>query len=160
MSPAESAQDSADELVFLMGKFEARLPKDRQYCKNHMWACDEGEGLFRLGLSAYAVRLLQDVYFLDWTVDAGQTVRPRQAIGQIESSKAESELYVPMAGVIESFNTTLFDDPSLINSDKYGRGWMFTLRTTAPEVMTPDEYYAHLGPSWEVAQRTIKGQIH
>ncbi len=148
------------ELVFMMGKFEARLPVDRRYFKNHMWAVPEEDGLLRVGLSAYAVRLLQDVYFLEWSIDPGTTVRSREAIGQIESSKAESELYSPAAGVIETLNETLFEDPSWINSDKYGRGWLFTLRGEPAEWLSPEEYLAHLGPSWDVAQKTIKGQIH
>ena len=61
-------------LVFMMGKFAAEFPIDRQYAKNHMWGQAAGGGVWRFGFSAYAVRLLQDVYFLDWTVDAGMTL--------------------------------------------------------------------------------------
>ena len=57
-------------LTFLMGKFEAEFPTDRQYAKNHMWGQRRGE-VIRFGFTAYAVRLLQDVYFLDWSVDGG-----------------------------------------------------------------------------------------
>ena len=58
----------SQQLVFNMGEYEAHFPTDRYYAKNHMWA-QKGLHGYRLGLSAYAVRLLQDVYFLDWIVD-------------------------------------------------------------------------------------------
>jgi glycine cleavage system H lipoate-binding protein len=58
----------SDELVFMMGKFAAKVPTDRLYAKNHMWGERRGD-VIRCGFTAYAVRLLQDVYFLDWGVD-------------------------------------------------------------------------------------------
>src|SRR5262245_48681674 len=57
----------SDDHTFLMGKFPARLPGALCYARNHMWARDEG-GRWRFGFTAYAVRLMQDVYFLDWQV--------------------------------------------------------------------------------------------
>ena len=54
-----------DCLTFMMGEFEAAFPVDRHYAKNHMWA-EKAEQGYRFGFSSYAVRLLQDVYFLDW----------------------------------------------------------------------------------------------
>ena len=80
------------ELVFMMGDFEARFPTDRRYAKNHMWAAPLRDGIWRLGLTAYAVRLLQDVYFLDLVLEAEMRIGERQEIGSIESKKAESSL--------------------------------------------------------------------
>src|SRR5690349_4993580 len=97
---------SAD-LVFMMGNFEASFPTDRLYAKNHMWALACGgaaEPRFRLGLTAYAVRLLQDVYFLDLTIEPGMTLKSKQEIGSIESKKAESSLYTPAAGEVNEIN--------------------------------------------------------
>jgi glycine cleavage system H protein len=149
---------SAD-LTFLMGKFPARIPTDRRYAKNHMWAASR-KGPFRFGFSAYAVRLLQDVYFLEWTVDAGTSLVERQAIGAIESSKAESELYAPMPGRLVRFNERLLSDPSGINVDNYGEGWLFEMEGGGDSLLSPEEYLLHLEASWAVAQRTIKGQIN
>lgn len=149
---------SAD-LTFLMGKFPARIPTDRRYAKNHMWAATV-EGGFRFGFSAYAVRLLQDVYFLDWSVDAGASLVERQAMGAIESSKAESDLYAPMAGRLVCFNDRLLSDPSGINVDNYGEGWLFEMEGGGDSLLSPEEYLTHLEASWAVAQRTIKGQIN
>jgi glycine cleavage system H protein len=158
----------SDELTFLMGKFEARFPTDRKYAKNHMWAKLVGDAatppselhLWRFGFTAYAVRLLQDVYFLDWTIDAGTALAERQPIGNIESSKAESELYSPLAGKLVEFNQELLTDPSGINVDKYGRGWLFSMETTGETLLPAADYLVHLEAAWKVAERTIKGQMN
>ena len=150
---------SSDDLVFMMGQFAARVPTDRRFSKNHMWAQPVGEAL-RFGFSAYAVRLLQDVYFLDWTVDAGTELRERQEIGSIESSKAESSLYAPIAGRLVEFNENLLSDPGTINLDLYGAGWLFTIQGPGESLLSPDEYLLHLQAAWKIAERTIKGQMN
>ncbi len=148
------------ELVFMMGEHEARFPVDRQYAKNHMWAEPRAPGSYRFGLTAYAVRLLQDVYFLDLTIETGMTLTARQEIGSIESKKAESSLYSPIAGIVTAHNEALLDDPSAINLDKYGAGWMFELQADGAGLLSSDEYIQHLSAAWEIAQRTIKGQAN
>jgi glycine cleavage system H protein len=150
----------AEGLVFMMGKFEARFPTDRSYAKNHMWVQPAEAGRQRCGFSAYAVRLLQDVYFLEWNVDPGTPVREKQPLGAIESSKAESELYSPLAGTLVGFNEELLSDPSAINVDKYGDGWLFEIAGEGQPLMSAEEYMKHLEAAWAVAQRTIKGQLN
>src|SRR5947208_1072202 len=107
----------ADDLTFLMGKFPARLPGDLRYVRTHVWAREVQPGRWRFGFTAYAVRLMQDVYFLDWHVSPGDSVRPLQEIGHIETSKAVSDLFAPLAGVLVQFNQELLQDPSGINVD-------------------------------------------
>ena len=147
-------------LVFMMGEFRAEFPTDRRYAKNHMWALDQGE-LLRFGFSAYAVRLLQDVYFLDWHVEPGTQLKVQQEIGFIESKKAESDLYAPLAGELVRFNEELLGDPSTINVDKYGGGWLFELEPESTEpLLAAERYIEHLAGVWEITQRTIKGQLN
>lgn len=148
------------ELTFMMGEFAAIFPTDRQYAKNHMWALSQTAGVFRFGFTAYAVRLLQDVYFLEWSVDAGSTLAERQEMGAIESKKAESALYAPIAGHLPRFNDELLSDPSTINVDKYGEGWLFELEGNGNELLSAADYVQHLESVWEVTQRTIKGQLN
>lgn len=148
-----------DELVFMMGKFAAKFPTDRLYAKNHMWARPHGEG-YRFGFSAYAVRLLQDIYFLEWSIDAPSRLREKQTLGNIESSKAESELYAPATGVITEFNQELFKDPTPINVDTYGPGWLFHMECDPAGLLTPEQYQEHLAAAWKIAERTIKGQMN
>ena len=146
-------------LTFMMGKFAAEFPTDRLYVKNHMWGQQRG-GVIRFGFTAYAVRLLQDVYFLDWAVEAGVALGERQEIGSIESKKAESSLYAPAAGRLLQFNEELLSDPSAINLDKYGAGWLFEIEGASDTLLDPPGYIQHLERVWEVTQRTIKGQMN
>ena len=151
--------EPSSSLVFMMGKFAAEFPTDRRYAKNHMWGERRGD-VIRFGFTAYAVRLLQDVYFLDWGVDAGVKLTERQEIGSIESKKAESSLYSPVAGRLVRFNEELLSDPSAINLDKYGAGWLFEIEATSETLLDPSGYIEHLAGVWEIAQRTIKGQMN
>jgi glycine cleavage system H protein len=174
-------------LTFMMGKFEAQFPLDRLYAKNHMWAQPIEPGteapspnpesripnpespapspqppvpVYRFGFSAYAVRLLQDVYFLDWHLSAPAKLAEKQEIGEIESSKAESALFAPMPGVLTEINADLLADPSTINVDNYGRGWLFEIAGDGQELLSPEEYMVHLEAAWKLAERTIKGQMN
>ena len=148
----------ADDLVFMMGQYEARIPSDRLFSKNHLWLKPDGDE-FQVGFTAYSVRLLQDVFFLDWSIDPNTSVREKQEIGEIESSKALSTLHVPFDGRVIDFNEQLLDDPSGINTDGYGAGWLFTFETSATP-LSPEEYLKLLDEGWEDTQRMLKGQVN
>lgn len=149
----------SENLIFMMGEFEAEFPADRHYCSNHMWAISEGDRV-RFGFTAYAVRLLQDVYFLDWLVESPTTIKHQQEIGSIESKKAESSLYAPVDGKLSLFNEALMDDPSAINTDKYTAGWLFEVESANGPLLTPEEYLDSLVDAWKKTERTIKGQVN
>ena len=148
-----------EPLTFLMGKHPAELPGELLYCKNHMWCRPGTDGSHAFGFSAYAVRLMQDVYFLEWRIDTG-LVTLKQEIGYIETQKATSGLYAPMAGRIVRFNAELLNDPSAINADGYGNGWLFELTGPLDGTLTVEEYHAFLSEAWVQTQRLIKGQIN
>lgn len=148
-----------DCLTFMMGKHPAPLPGDLRYCKNHMWCRPGTDGVHTFGFTAYAVRLMQDVHFLEWRIDPG-LVTARQEIGFIEAQKANSGLYAPIPGRIIRFNAALLDDPSTINLDNYGAGWLFQFAGEIAETLDADAYYSHLAAGWEATQRMIKGQIN
>lgn len=146
-------------LKFMMGEFEAEFPTDRLYAANHMWGKIDGD-IIRFGFSAYAVRLLQDVYFLDWLFDAPATLDEQQEIGSIESKKAESSLFAPISGKLIRFNEALMADPSAINVDKYEGGWLFEMAGDSSSLMDGSAYLELLDSVWEKTQRTIKGQMN
>lgn len=168
---AASKQDAGDQETdaddsmfdFAMGEHTAKFPRDRVYVTNHMWGIPTDDGIVRFGLTSYAVRLLQDVYFLDWLIEPGSHVKLRSHIGSIESKKAESDLYAPIAGVFMSINEAALDDPSIINADAYSDGWLFEIQADQRQVdslLSPDQYAEHLVTAWDVAQKTIKGQAN
>jgi glycine cleavage system H protein len=83
-----------------------------------------------------------------------------QQIGHLETSKANSDLFAPLAGTLAAFNPELLDDPSGINVDNYGNGWLFDMEADASTLMTVDDYFQFLADNWEKTQRFIKGKIN
>jgi glycine cleavage system H protein len=148
----------ADDLIFTMGKFPAVLPADLRYARNHMW-CRPEEQRLRFGFTSYAVRLMQDVYFLDWHVSPGDIVEKLQEIGHIETSKAVADLFAPTGGRLVAFNGELLKDPSPINLDNYAAGWLFEMEGATDGTLSAAEYHAFLDQNWEKTQRTLKGHM-
>lgn len=150
----------------MMGEFRVDFPRRLRYTTNHMWAepvagQDRRQPTtFRFGLTAYAVRLLQDVYFLDWILEPPAQITRRQQLGSIESKKAESDLFSPTAGLLVGLNPNTINDPSLVNIDLYGAGWMLEIvPADVCDMLDVDAYLEHLEQAWPLAQRTIKGQV-
>jgi glycine cleavage system H protein len=118
----------------------------------------------RFGFSAYAVRLLQDVYFLDWSIEAPSTLTAGQEMGSIESKKAESSLFSPLQANLLRFNDELMEDPGAINTDKHDGGWLFEtdnqVQEEAQQLLSAEAYLELLVTVWEKTQRTIKGQLN
>ena len=125
-----------------------------------MWALPVADGSLRFGFTAYAVRLLQDVYFLDWIVEPGSSLVEKQEIGQIESQKAAASLFSPIVGQLTKINPVLLEDPSAINVDTYNMGWLFEIAGAGDCLLSPDQYLEHLEAVWQVTQQTIKGQMN
>jgi glycine cleavage system H protein len=103
---------------------------------------------------------MQDVYFLDWVVSAGDAVTQLQQIGHIETSKAVADLFAPLAGTLVAFNQELLRDPSTINVDKYGNGWLFDMAGDSRALLDVNQYHQYLADNWEKTQRLIKGKIN
>ena len=151
----------SEELKFMMGQYKAVIPTDRLYCSRHMWLkpVDSDPMVYRVGFTSYSVRLLQDVYFLEWSIDEGAAVADRQEIGEVESSKAVSTMFTPCAGIVLEFNEAILNDPAVINTDNYESGFLYTFRTDE-SLLTPNEYVKVLEDGWDDTQRTIKGQMN
>jgi glycine cleavage system H protein len=148
-----------DDPHFMMGEYKAVIPADRGYSPRHLWLKQTDAGVFRVGFTAYSIRLLQDVYFLEWSIDEGTPVRDKQEIGEIESSKALSSMFPPYAGTVHRFNPEILNDPSAINAAPYEDGWLYEF-STEDSPLTAHEYVEVLHKGWETAQRTIKGQLN
>ena len=149
----------AENLTFMMGKYAAVLPPEYLYCRNHMWCLPGPDSCHRFGFTNYAVQLMKDVYFLEWSVATGDAVKIKQKIGYIETSKAVSELFAPISCTITEFNQKTYQDPSEINLDCHGTGWLFSGMGGLEGTMSAQEYHAYLVPTWESTQRILKGQM-
>ncbi|NBR04466.1 MAG: glycine cleavage system protein H [Planctomycetes bacterium] len=149
----------SEPFQFMMGKYAAVVPADLYYSRNHFW-CRVVAGKNRFGFSSYAIKLMQDVYFLDWQVNAGDKVALLEQIGHIETSKAVSDLFAPIEGTLLGFNPEVLADPSAINVDGYDKGWLFEMDGGIDSLMDANAYYGFLAENWEKAQRMLKGKIN
>jgi glycine cleavage system H protein len=123
-----------------------------------MWAMPQNASTYRCGFTSYAVRLLLDIYFLEWFVEVGHEIEPGDEIGGIESKKAESSLCAPLAGTITQFNEQLLEDPSTINVDHYGDGWLFEVESPGDRLLEPEAYLDHLAAVWETTRKILLGR--
>jgi glycine cleavage system H protein len=101
-------------------------PDDRKYTESHEWIKLDGE-TFTLGLTQVAVDELTDITYVEMKTP-GETIGAGDSIGEVESVKAASDVYSPLEGEIIEVNTQLSDDPSLLNSDPYGVGWLVRIK--------------------------------
>ena len=101
---------------------------DRRYTKSHEWVTVDGKTA-TVGITDFAQSQLGDVVFLELP-SAGRKVAERESFGVVESVKAASDLYSPVAGRITAVNEKLAGKPELINSDPYGDGWILKLELT------------------------------
>ena len=101
-------------------------PTDRQYAETHEWALTAGD-LIIVGVTQYAVDQLTDVTHLQLP-KVSTTVKAGSAFGEIESVKAVFDLNAPVTGEVVEVNAPLATDPSPINADCYGAGWMIKVR--------------------------------
>jgi len=101
-------------------------PADRRYSKEHEWVRRDGETA-RVGITDYAQDQLGDVVYVDLP-EAGATIAQFDKMGEIESVKAVSELYSPLAGEVVEVNGKLDGEPALVNNDPFGDGWMIKLK--------------------------------
>ncbi len=117
------------------------LPTELAYTAEHEWVAVDGE-VARIGITAYAADKLGDVVFVDLPAVGSDAVAGR-VVGEIESTKSVGELYAPVDGEIVEVNDAVADDPSLVNSDPFGDGWLIAVRfSELPTLLTADEYAA------------------
>ncbi len=106
------------------------IPEGLRYTEEHEYvkATDE-DGVYQIGITDYAQGELGDVVFIELP-EVGASFDKLATFGTIEAVKAVSDLYCPLAGEVVTVNQALDDDPSLVNTDPYGAGWMILLRVT------------------------------
>ena len=127
----------------------SEIRSDLHYTEEHEYLQGtDDESVYVIGITDYAQGELGDVVFVELP-DTGVILQKMEVFGTIEAVKAVSDLYCPVEGEVIDINTDLDDDPSLVNSDPYGAGWMTRLRVSDPtevdELLTPDGYAEHIG---------------
>ena len=108
----------------------SNIPDGLHYSKDHEWLRVEGD-VGTVGVTDHAQNALGDVVYVELP-KAGETFTAHEIFGTVESVKAASELYIPVAGEVVEVNETLQDEPEKVNTDPYGDGWMVRIRLSAP----------------------------
>ncbi len=119
---------------------ESRL----RFSEDHLWVIEMGETA-RIGLSEYAQEQLGEIISVT-RAEVGRFIEPGDPIGELESQKTVVELVSPIGGTIKAVNEIVVEDPSLINIDPYGKGWLVEVEINDPEeierLMNHEEYEA------------------
>lgn len=107
------------------------MPDDLYYHKEFMWARVDGN-IARIGLIDFAQKLAGDIIYVEMPFDGDRVDQDAEA-GTIETGKWVGKIFAPVSGTVKSINERLYDDPTLINKDPYGEGWIFEIEMSDPD---------------------------
>jgi glycine cleavage system H protein len=127
----------------------SKIPDDLHYTEEHEYVrLTSDDGVVVVGITDYAQSELGDVVYVDLP-EVGSTFGQMDVFGTIEAVKAVSELFCPVAGEVVDINGELEGDPSMVNQDPYGDGWMIRLRLQNPDdlgqLLGAEDYKQHIG---------------
>ena len=125
----------------------ANVPEGLYYSKDHEWLKVEGE-TGAVGITDHAQHSLGDVVYVELP-KAGETFEAHATFGSVESVKAVSELFLPVAGEVTEVNESLTDEPEKVNNDPYGDGWMLRVKLSnrgeVDSLLSAAEYEDYIG---------------
>jgi glycine cleavage system H protein len=123
------------------------IPENLKYTKDHEWVKVEGS-IGHVGITDYAQGELGDIIYIDVTT-AGETLGQGDTFGTIEAVKTVSDCYAPVSGKILEFNSSINDNPAIVNQDPYGAGWIIKMEITNPadldSLLPADDYKKLIG---------------
>ncbi len=126
----------------------SNIPSELKYVASHEWLRAEADGTVTVGITEHAQELLGDIVFVE-VPEVGAELAVEQEAGVVESVKAASDVYAPIAGEVVAVNEELVASPELANSDPYGAGWFFKIKPANAAdldgLMTAEQYAAEIG---------------
>jgi glycine cleavage system H protein len=132
-------------LYYRRSRFTTHLPRGRRYSPAHYWLLEESPGIWRIGLTKFATRMLGDIVEFDFSVRPGANVQVWDEIGSVEGLKALTVVFAVGAGEFLGEGGPLRKDVTLVESDPYGEGWLYRLRgEPAPDTVDVERYAALL----------------
>ena len=105
----------------------SQIPEELKYTKTHEWVRRESDNTVTVGITDHAQNLLGDMVYVE-TPEVGTNLGEGDDCAVVESVKAASDVYCPIAGEVVEVNTALADTPEMINKDPYGDGWLFKIQ--------------------------------
>lgn len=126
----------------------SNIPAELKYVSSHEWLRLEADGSVTVGITGHAQELLGDIVFVELP-EVGASLAADEQAGVVESVKAASDVYAPIAGEIVAVNESLPDAPETANSDPYGEGWFFKIKPANPadldNLLSAEQYAAEIG---------------
>jgi len=120
------------------------VPAHLRYTKDHEWVAVDGDQL-TVGITQYAADALGDVVYVDHP-SVGSSISAGSIVGEVESTKSVGEIFAPVAGEVTEVKQAVVDDPSLINRDPYGEGWLFRVTgSDSADFLDADAYRQLIG---------------
>ena len=123
------------------------IPAELKYSKSHEWVRREDDGSVTVGITDHAQDLLGDMVYVELP-EPGRALKAGQECAVVESVKAASDVYSPIAGEVLTINEAIADSPELVNKDPYGEGWMMRIQPAAASdedaLLDADAYQALL----------------
>jgi glycine cleavage system H protein len=107
----------------------SKIPTELKYTKSHEWARVEGDGSVTIGITDHAQDLLGDMVYVELP-EVGRKLVGGKECAVVESVKAASDVYAPIAGDVVAVNNAVEGGPELVNKDPYGEGWLFRVKPT------------------------------
>jgi glycine cleavage system H protein len=126
-TPPGTGPDSRPDIHYRRSRFSTRLPWDRLYMASHFWVLEAEPGHWRVGLTKFAARMLGDIVDLEFEVADGGPVAVGDVIGSLEGFKARTELYSVLQGSFLGANPALATSLDVLDSDRYGAGWLYAV---------------------------------
>lgn len=136
--------DPSQVILYKRSRFQSRLPKNRLYTASHFWLSEQEPGVWKVGFTRFATRMLGEIVEHGFEVKPDQPVSVGQTIGWVEGFKALTDLYSVADGAFAGGNPAIEQEPSLIDKDPYGNGWLYLVRGTPDPNSVPVEGYIQL----------------
>ena len=129
-------------LSFQRAKFKTRLPRGRLYTPGHMWLREAEPGVWQVGLTRFALRMLGEPVDLDFEAAPDGALEVGDVVGWLEGFKAVTDLFAPLPGRFAGGNPALDEDLRRVHSSPYERGWLFAVRGEPGADCVDEEGYA------------------
>lgn len=152
-----------ETVYYKRSRFSTRLPVGRRYTLAHYWLLEEEPGIWRIGFTKFATRMLGDLVEYEFEVPAGGAVEVGQKIGWVEGFKAITDLYSVASGEFLNPSPDLAVDITYVEHDPYGKGWLYRVRGNPdPASVDVTDYQALLDATIDkmMAMRHAEGDPH
>ncbi len=119
----------------------SEIPENLKYTESHEWIAEGDDGIVTIGITEHAQQELGDLVYIELP-EVGKKVKHEEICGVVESVKAASDIFSPLAGEITAINEELIDTPEVVNTSPYQDGWLFKLKPSESldNLLSHDKY--------------------